>query len=51
MLIVFLHFDIFDGQKLVGKGIKKLVVAGLRAYDHDVITEFVKGYEARRDAF
>jgi len=47
----FLHFDIFDGQKLAGKGIKRMVVAGLREYDHDVITEFVKGYEARRDAF
>lgn len=47
----FLHFDLFDGEKLAGKGIKKLVIAGLKPYDHEVITEFAKGYEARRDAF
>jgi len=47
----FLHFDLFDGDTLAGKGIKRLVIAGLKPYDHDVITEFVKGYEARRDAF
>jgi len=47
----FLHFDIFDGEKLAGKGIKKLVIAGLKSYDHDMITEFVQDYEARRDAF
>ncbi|PKF60393.1 DUF3581 domain-containing protein [Psychromonas sp. psych-6C06] len=47
----YLHFDIFDGDKLSGKGIKKLVIAGLKPYDEEVITEFVKGYEARRDAF
>lgn len=47
----FLHFDLFDGQKLAGKGVKKLVLAGLRPYDHDVITEFALSYEARRNAF
>lgn len=47
----FLNFDIFDGDKLVGKGIKKLVIAGLKEYDHAPITEFARAYEARRDAF
>jgi hypothetical protein len=47
----FLHFDLFDGDKLAGKGIKRLVIAGLKPYDDEVITEFAKGYEARRDAF
>lgn len=47
----FLHFDIFDGDKVAGKGIKKLVVAGLRSYDEEVLMPFVEKYEARRDAF
>lgn len=47
----FLHFDIFDGDKVVGKGIKKLVVAGLRPYNEEVLMPFVEVYEARKDAF
>jgi len=47
----FLHFDIADGEQAIGRGIKKLVVAGLRPYEHDVITAFSNAYEARRDAF
>ena len=47
----FLHFDISDGEKTIGRGIKKLVVAGLRPYEHDAITAFSDAYEARRSAF
>tara|TARA_R110001583_G_scaffold40778_6_gene130121 strand:- start:3165 stop:3869 length:705 start_codon:yes stop_codon:yes gene_type:complete len=47
----FLHFDLLDGDRITGKGIKKLVVAGLKPYDEDVINAFTAGYEARRDAF
>ena len=47
----FLHFDIADGEKVIGRGIKKLIVAGLRPYEHDVITKFSDAYEARRSAF
>ena len=47
----FLHFDIADGDKVIGRGIKKLVVAGLRPYEHDAITAFSDAYEARRSAF
>jgi len=47
----YLHFAIFDGEKRVGKGIKKLVMAGLRPYDHEVLSGFLSIYEARRDAF
>ncbi len=47
----FLHFAINDGEKTIGRGIKKLIVAGLKPYDHDVITAFSTAYEARRSAF
>jgi len=47
----FLHFDLLDGDKVVGKGIKRLVIAGLRAYDGDTLMPFVKAFEERRDAF
>jgi hypothetical protein len=47
----FLYFDLFDGDKIIGEGIKKLVVAGLKTYDEEVINAFAAGYEARRDAF
>ena len=47
----FLHFAINDGEKTIGRGIKKLIVAGLKPYKHDVITAFSTAYEARRSAF
>ena len=47
----FLHFDIFDGDKVAGKGIKKLVVAGLRPYNEEVLMPFVEAYEERRKTF
>ena len=47
----FLHFDIVDGGQAIGRGIKKLVVAGLKPYEHDSITAFSDAYEARRSAF
>lgn len=47
----FLHFDIFDGEKVVGRGIKTMVVAGLKPYDHEPITAFAENYLARRNAF
>ena len=47
----FLHFDIFDGDKKIGHGVKKLIVAGLKPYDEEKITEFVANFEAIRDTF
>ncbi len=47
----FLHFDIADGEQRIGRGIKKLVVAGLKPYEHESITAFSDAYEARRAAF
>ncbi|WP_415225810.1 DUF3581 domain-containing protein [Psychromonas sp.] len=47
----FLHFNIFDGQKVIGRGVKKMIVAGLKPYEHDVISAFSDAYELRRSAF
>ncbi|WP_413699117.1 DUF3581 family protein [Psychromonas sp. KJ10-10] len=47
----FLYFDLFDGDKIQGQGIKKLVVAGLKPYQDEAINAFAAQYEARRDAF
>ena len=47
----FLHFAIFDGEKIIGRGIKTMVIGGLKPYEHDSITAFSDGYLARRNAF
>ncbi|MEG3755298.1 DUF3581 domain-containing protein [Psychromonas arctica] len=47
----FLHFDIYDGDKIIGRGIKTVVVGGLKPYDHDAITAFADNYLANRNAF
>lgn len=48
----FLHFDIFNSdKKVIGRGIKTMVVAGLKPYEHDAITAFTEGYLARKNAF
>lgn len=47
----FLHFAINDGEQVIGRGIKKMIVAGLKPYEHESITAFSTAYEARRSAF
>jgi len=47
----FLHFDIFDGEKNIGHGVKTVVVGGLKPYDHEAITAFADSYLATRNAF
>jgi len=47
----FLHFAINDGDNVIGRGIKTVVVGGLKAYDHDAITTFADNYLATRKAF
>ncbi|MGJ8581125.1 MAG: DUF3581 domain-containing protein [Psychromonas sp.] len=47
----FLHFDIYDGDKIIGRGVKTVVVGGLKPYDHDAITAFADNYLANRNAF
>jgi len=46
-----LHFDIYEGEKVIGRGVKAVVVGGLKPYDHDSITAFADNYLARRKAF
>jgi hypothetical protein len=46
-----LHFDIADGENVIGRGIKRIVVGGLKPYEHEAITAFSDAYEARRSAF
>jgi len=47
----FLHFDIYDGDEVIGRGVKTVVVGGLKPYDHDSITAFAENYLANRNAF
>lgn len=45
----FLNFTLFSEQKKIGSGVKKLIVAGLKTYDHKAITAFAEAYEAGRN--
>lgn len=47
----FLHFELCDADVVIGRGIKKMVVAGLKPYDHQAITAFSEAYEASRNAY
>jgi hypothetical protein len=49
----FIYFDILDtaNGNVIGKGVKKSVLAGLKVYDHQLITDFANAYEARRGSF
>ncbi len=44
-------FSLMSGDKKVGSGQKNLILSGLRAYDHDVITKFAAEYLAKRDKY
>jgi len=46
-----LHFTIYDGEKIIGRGTKTMIIAGLKPYDHEAITAFSENYQARRNAF
>lgn len=47
----FLHFKLLNDGQVVGRGVKKAVIGGLKPYDHDAITVFAEGYEKRRATF
>lgn len=47
----YLHFQIMDGDTLVGKGFKKLAVSGLRAYEEKPLQDFVDEYLARKNSY
>jgi hypothetical protein len=46
-----LHFNIKDGDEIVGQGFKKLIISGVREYDHDIITNFTDNYLARKQQY
>lgn len=45
-----LFFNIKAGNETVGSGFKKLVISGIREYNHDVIQKFTENYLARMTA-
>ncbi|NRB23913.1 DUF3581 domain-containing protein [Shewanella sp.] len=48
---VTLKFELHSGDKLVGTGIKTLVMSGLRPYDADLVKGMVGNYESYRTEF
>jgi len=42
--VAHLHFNIKANQQLIGRGFKKLVISGMRAYDQPTIQRFVDNY-------
>lgn len=42
-----LHFEIASDEKVIGHGKKKLIISGMREYDHDTINAFTENYLAR----
>lgn len=44
------HFDIKDGDRIVGRGDKKLIVSGLMPYDADAIQALVDKFNRLRNA-
>jgi hypothetical protein len=47
----YLHFQIKDGDAVVGAGFKKLAVSGLREYEQAPLQAFVDGYLARKNSY
>ena len=46
-----LHFQVKANDEIVGTGFKKLIISGMREYDHDVIQNFTDNYLARMSAY
>jgi len=47
----YLHFQIIDGEEVVGDGFKKLTVSGLRDYEEEPMEAFVEEYLARKHGY
>ena len=47
----YLHFQIKDGDRVVGSGFKKLAVSGLREYETEPMQAFVDEYLARKHGY
>lgn len=46
-----LHFIVKAGNETVGTGYKKLVISGMREYDHELIQAFTDDYLARMESY
>jgi Protein of unknown function (DUF3581) len=46
-----LHFSVNAGNERVGRGLKKLVISGIREYDKPAIDTFVENYLARMESY
>jgi hypothetical protein len=45
----YLYFDIFDGAKLIGEGMKYLILSGLKPFDQKKVDEMVGKYNDLKD--
>ena len=45
------NFQIKSGDKVVGKGFKKIVISGVREYEEQPMQEFVDNYLARKEIY
>ena len=46
-----LHFDVLTDDGQVGHGFKKILISGIREYDHDIIHTFTENYLAHKHAY
>jgi hypothetical protein len=47
----YFNFDIKSGNDIVGKGFKKIVISGIKAYEEGPMQEFVDNYLVRKEAY
>ena len=40
----YLYFDVFDGTKLIGEGIKHLILSGLTPFDQNKVDQMIHKY-------
>jgi len=46
-----LHFNVVTDNGQVGHGFKKILISGIKAYDHDIIHAFTEDYLAHKNAY
>lgn len=48
---VCLAFNLLDGDRLIGRGEKHMLVSGLQPFDQDVVDQIISDYNARKYAY
>jgi hypothetical protein len=46
---VSLHFEFVDGERVVGRGEKHMLLSGLRAYEQGIIDELIQAHSERKN--